>query len=100
MPLRCACDATSVATRFIFIQENAVNPFNARARKVLPYGLVLGAALLLSGCASDDPVRQANLQDLKNLEACGYFPRGYDPYYPSDIQEAEARLQRGECGAK
>ena len=70
-------------------------------RRASPWaGAALVAALvtLLSGCASNDPVWLQNQADLKKLEACGYTPKAWDPYYPDDIQRAEARAARGECG--
>ncbi len=70
------------------------------ARWLRMTGAVLAGGLLLSACAENDPVRQRNLAELERLEACGWYPRAYDPYYPQDLQDAEARSRRGECGPK
>lgn len=63
-------------------------------------GVVIAMVLSMSvaGCATNDPVWQKNQADLKKLEACGYTPKAWDPYYPDDIQKAQARADRGECG--
>ncbi|HTJ94681.1 MAG TPA: hypothetical protein VL424_16445 [Pararobbsia sp.] len=58
------------------------------------------AASTLAGCAPNDPVWQKNQRDLANLEACGYTPKAWDPWYPEDIQLAQRRYDRGECGAR
>ncbi|CAB3794044.1 hypothetical protein [Pararobbsia alpina] len=65
-----------------------------------PVGLAAAFAcgLLLSACATDDPVYQKNQADLARLQACGWYPKAFDPYYPEDLQEAEERSRRGECG--
>lgn len=62
--------------------------------------LVAAIVLSLSGCAPNDPVWQKNQRDLANLEACGYTPKAWDPWYPDDLQAAQKRLDRGECGAR
>jgi hypothetical protein len=66
----------------------------------LPAGLALvfASGLLLSACATNDPIYQQNMADLARLEACGWYPKAFDPYYPTDLQEAEERSRRGECG--
>jgi hypothetical protein len=65
-----------------------------------PTGLAaaLAASLLLSGCLANDPIHQQNMADLARLEACGWYPKAFDPFYPADLQEAEERSRRGECG--
>jgi hypothetical protein len=60
--------------------------------------VVATAAVTLAGCAPNDPVWQKNQRDLANLEACGYTPKAWDPYYPDDLQAAQRRYDKGECG--
>jgi hypothetical protein len=60
--------------------------------------VVFAASLLLSGCLANDPIHQQNMADLARLEACGWYPKAFDPYYPASLQEAEERSRRGECG--
>jgi Domain of unknown function (DUF4148) len=43
--------------------------------------------------STDQPVTRAEVRaDLKQLEQAGYNPSARDPYYPADIQAAEARV--------
>ena len=67
---------------------------------LLPAGLAaaLTCSVMLSACAADDPIHQKNMADLARLEACGWYPKAFDPYYPADLQAAEERSRRGECG--
>ncbi len=65
------------------------------------FGAALFAVFFIAGCAaSNDPIRQKNTEELRQLEACGYNPAAYDPYYPQNLRVAQDRLSRGECGAK
>ncbi|MEX3957560.1 DUF4148 domain-containing protein [Trinickia sp. EG282A] len=52
------------------------------------------AAPVASFAQSNQPITRAQVRaDLVQLEKAGYSPtRGADPYYPSDIQAAEARV--------
>ncbi|RKP58711.1 hypothetical protein [Pararobbsia silviterrae] len=68
------------------------------ARGALAIALAAIGAISIAGCATNDPVWQRNQAELKQLEACGYVPKAFDPYYPEDLQRAEARAERGECG--
>jgi hypothetical protein len=44
------------------------------------------------------PVTRADVRtDLIRLEQAGYRPAGDDPYYPEDIQAAEAKVAREEA---
>jgi hypothetical protein len=70
------------------------------AAKGLGAMMVATAALALAGCATNDPVWQQNQRDLANLEACGYQPKAWDPYYPDDLQQAQRKYDAGQCGAK
>jgi hypothetical protein len=64
-------------------------------------GVAVFAVIFIAGCAaSNDPIRQKNTEELRQLEACGYSPAAYDPYYPQNLRVAQDRLSRGECGAK
>jgi hypothetical protein len=83
---------------FFATYENIMNYLLNGAR---PAGLVaaLASALLLSACSlANDPIHQQNMADLARLEACGWYPKAFDPFYPGDLQEAEERSRRGECG--
>jgi len=45
--------------------------------------------------ASAEPVTRAQVKaDLRRLEQAGYDPATRDPYYPDQIQAAEARVSR------
>ncbi|MGF6238427.1 MULTISPECIES: DUF4148 domain-containing protein [Paraburkholderia] len=52
------------------------------------------ATPVVSFAQSNQPVTRAQVRaELVQLEKAGYSPaRGRDPYYPSDIQAAEARV--------
>ncbi len=52
------------------------------------------AAPVVSFAQSNQPVTRAQVRaELVQLEKAGYSPiRGADPYYPTDIQAAEARV--------
>lgn len=71
--------------------------------KSLVQAAVLAAALvapIASFAQSNQPVTRAQVRaELVQLEKAGYNPaHGADPYYPTDIQAAEARVaaQNGE----
>jgi hypothetical protein len=61
------------------------------------------AAPVASFAQSNQPVTRAQVRaELVQLEKAGYQPiRGADPYYPDDIQAAEARVaaQNGNAAA-
>ena len=52
------------------------------------------AAPVASFAQTSQPVTRAQVKaELKQLEAAGYRPNaGTDPYYPADLQAAEARI--------
>ncbi|MCP2092052.1 UNVERIFIED_ORG: hypothetical protein J2Y81_008158 [Paraburkholderia sediminicola] len=51
------------------------------------------AAPVASFAQSNQPVNRTQVRaELVQLEKSGYSPHGRDPYYPSDIQAAEARV--------
>ena len=65
--------------------------------KSLIQAVVLAAAIaapIASFAQSNEPVTRAQVRaELVQLEQAGYNPtRGADPYYPADIQAAEARV--------
>ena len=73
--------------------------------KSLAYAAIAAAALSASVASfaqeSNQPVTRAEVrQQLIQLEQAGYNPAARDPYYPSDIQAAEARVnaQQGNAG--
>jgi hypothetical protein len=59
------------------------------------------AAPVASFAQSNQPVTRAQVRaELVQLEKAGYSPlRGDDPYYPADIQAAEARVAAQNRGA-
>lgn len=71
-----------------------------RTSRVVGASFIAALVLALAGCAANDPVWQQNQRDLANLEACGYTPKAWDPYYPDDIQAAQKRYDSGLCGAR
>ncbi|MGF6724542.1 hypothetical protein P3T43_003910 [Paraburkholderia sp. GAS41] len=65
--------------------------------KSLIQAVALAAALaapIASFAQSNEPLTRAQVRaELVQLEQAGYNPtRGADPYYPADIQAAEARV--------
>jgi Domain of unknown function (DUF4148) len=70
--------------------------------KAVAVALVI-AAPAASFAQSNQPVTRAQVRtELVQLERAGYTPiRGADPYYPADIQAAEARVaaQNGSAAA-
>lgn len=52
------------------------------------------AAPVASFAQTSEPVTRAQVKaELKQLEAAGYRPSaGTDPYYPADVQAAQARI--------
>ncbi|CAN7787876.1 DUF4148 domain-containing protein [Caballeronia sp. LjRoot34] len=51
------------------------------------------AAPVVSFAQSNQPVSRTQVRaELLLLEKAGYSPHGRDPYYPADIQAAEARV--------
>jgi Domain of unknown function (DUF4148) len=70
--------------------------------KAVAFALVI-AAPVASFAQSNAPLTRAQVRaELVQLEKAGYTPiRGADPYYPADIQAAEARVaaQNGSAAA-
>jgi Domain of unknown function (DUF4148) len=70
--------------------------------KTVALALVI-AAPVASFAQSNQPLTRAQVRaELVQLEKAGYTPRGgQDPYYPADIQAAEARVaaQNGSAAA-
>jgi hypothetical protein len=64
---------------------------------------VVITAPVASFAQSNQPVTRAQVRaELVQLEKAGYYPsRGADPYYPADMQAAEARVaaQNGNAAA-
>ncbi|HEY1996292.1 DUF4148 domain-containing protein [Paraburkholderia sp.] len=60
------------------------------------------AAPVASFAQSNQPLTRAEVRaQLVQLEKAGYSPaRGRDPYYPDDIQAAEARVAAQSAGAQ
>jgi hypothetical protein len=53
----------------------------------------LGAPALAFAQTSNAPITRAEVRaDLIRVERAGYHPVGSDPYYPADIQAAEAKV--------
>jgi hypothetical protein len=51
------------------------------------------AAPVASFAQSNQPVTRAQVRaELVQLEKAGYFPGHADPYYPADLQAAQARI--------
>jgi Domain of unknown function (DUF4148) len=51
------------------------------------------AAPVASFAQTSQPVTRAQVKaELKQLEAAGYRPGAMDPYYPADLQAAQARI--------
>jgi hypothetical protein len=64
--------------------------------KSIAYAVVAAAALSASfgAFAQTSPVTRAEVRaELVQLEKAGYHPGVSSPYYPSDIQAAQARVQ-------
>ena len=57
----------------------------------------LAAPALSFAQASNGPVTRAEVKaDLVRLEQAGYQPSANDPYYPNNIQKAEAKVAASE----
>jgi hypothetical protein len=60
---------------------------------------VVFAAPVVSFAQSNQPVTRAQVRaELAQLNQAGYHAGGHDPYYPSDIQAAEARTDVNQSG--
>ena len=69
-------------------------------RLVLAAVAALALAPLVSQAQTDQPVTRASVRaDLAQLEQAGYSPAARDPFYPADIQAAEARVHGDNAGA-
>ncbi|TDY20630.1 uncharacterized protein DUF4148 [Paraburkholderia sp. BL6665CI2N2] len=66
--------------------------------KSLIHAVVIAAVLaapVASFAQSNQPVTRAQVRaELIQLEKAGYQPGAADPYYPADIQAAQARVAR------
>ncbi|WP_454875460.1 DUF4148 domain-containing protein [Paraburkholderia xenovorans] len=64
--------------------------------KTLIQAVVVAAVFatpIASFAQSNEPMSRPQVRDeLVQLEKTGYSPHGKDPYYPADIQAAEARM--------
>lgn len=61
--------------------------------KTVLIACALSAPAFAFAQASNSPVTRAGVQaDLMRLEQAGYRPQANDPYYPADIQAAEAKI--------
>jgi len=57
--------------------------------------LAVSAVPALSFAQSGQPLTRAQVRDeLVQLEQAGYRPGANDPYYPDDLQAAQARIAR------
>jgi hypothetical protein len=69
-----------------------VNLMKALIRAAL-ISCALAAPALAFAQSDNGPVTRAEVRaDLVQLEAVGYHPSANDPYYPADIQAAEAKV--------
>jgi hypothetical protein len=67
--------------------------------RTLLVGCALTAPALALAQSNDDPVTRAEVRaDLVRVEQAGYRPVASDPYYPSDIQAAEAKVAAQQDG--
>jgi hypothetical protein len=61
--------------------------------KAVLIACALGAPTFVFAQAANAPVTRAEVQaDLVRVEQAGYHPAAKDPYYPADIQAAEAKI--------
>ena len=61
--------------------------------KAVLFGCALSAPGFSFAQAANAPVTRAEVKaDLVRVEQAGYRPAAKDPYYPSDIQAAEAKV--------
>ena len=61
--------------------------------RTLLVGCALAAPALAFAQSNNDPVTRAEVRaDLARVEQAGYRPIASDPYYPDDIQAAEAKV--------
>jgi Domain of unknown function (DUF4148) len=61
--------------------------------KAVLIATALSAPAFAFAQATNGPVTRAQVRaDLVRLEQAGYRPAGTDPYYPADIQAAEAKV--------
>lgn len=59
--------------------------------------IALAVSPMLSFAQSNEPVTRAQVRgELVKLEQAGYDPSERDPYYPNNLQAAEAKVQAGE----
>jgi hypothetical protein len=67
---------------------------NPTARVALAAGLLACSASSFAQSACGPVTRAEVRADLIRLEQAGYRPTGEDPFYPDDIQAAEAKVAR------
>ena len=61
--------------------------------KAVLIACALGAPTFAFAQAANAPMTRAEVQaDLVRVEQAGYRPAAKDPYYPADIQAAEAKI--------
>ncbi|MDR5752753.1 MULTISPECIES: DUF4148 domain-containing protein [unclassified Caballeronia] len=63
--------------------------------------VVLAVSPLVTYAQSEQPLTRAQVRaELVQLEKAGYDPALRDPYYPNNLQAAEAKVQAGDMNAK
>lgn len=68
---------------------------------VAAVALAVSPILALAQSDQNQPVTRAEVRaELIQLEKAGYDPSTRDPYYPNNLQAAEARVQAGDVSAK
>ncbi|SAL84490.1 purine nucleoside phosphorylase [Caballeronia choica] len=68
---------------------------------VAAVALAVSPILALAQSDQNQPVTRAEVRsELIQLEKAGYDPSTRDPYYPNNLQAAEARVQAGDVAAK
>lgn len=66
--------------------------------KAVVVAAVFAAPVAVFAQASQPVTRAQVRAELVELEQAGYHPGGEDPYYPADIQAAEARVAAQKAG--
>jgi hypothetical protein len=61
--------------------------------------VVLAVSPLVTFAQSEQPLTRAQVRAVQ-LEKAGYDPALRDPYYPNNLQAAEAKVQAGDVSAK